>query len=80
MTTRELIKSEIDQVQEQYLGFLHRIIQALRPGSALRSEATQKHEQEESWEAFLQSTYGVFRDKPLERSPQGKLEIREVLD
>lgn len=80
MTTRELIKSEIDQVQEQYLAFLHRVIQALRPGSSSKPETVQKQEQDDSWEEFLQSTYGIFHSEPLERGPQGKFEIREELE
>ena len=80
MTTRELIKSEIDQLQEHYLGFLHRIIRALMPIPSSRSVANQEQEQGESWEEFLQSTYGMFRDDPLERGTQGTLEIREALE
>lgn len=80
MTTRELIKSEIDQLQEHYLDFLHRIIRSLMPLPSSSSVAPQEQEQGESWEEFLQSTYGMFRDDPLERGPQGKLEIREAFE
>ena len=78
MTTRDLIKSEIDRLQEQDLYFLHRIIRALLPTSSTTSVPDQ--EEEESWEEFLQNTYGAFRDDPLERGPQGTLETREVLE
>ena len=80
MITRDLIKSEIDQLQEQHLGFLHRIIRALIPISSTNSISTQAQERDESWEDFLQNTYGMFRDNPLERGPQGTLEIREALE
>lgn len=80
MTTRDLIKNEIDQLQEHYLGFLHRIIRALMPMASTKSIPTQEQEQSESWEEFLQNTYGIFRDDPLERGPQGTLEIRESFE
>jgi ribA/ribD-fused uncharacterized protein len=31
-------------------------------------------------DAFLQKTYGIFQDEPLERAPQGTLETREELE
>lgn len=80
MTTRDLIKSEIDQVQDHYLSFLHRIIQALMPKSPATLMQQKEQEQSESWEEFLQNTYGLFRDDPLERGPQGTLEIREAFE
>ncbi|MCB0062432.1 MAG: DUF104 domain-containing protein [Caldilineaceae bacterium] len=38
------------------------------------------NEEDESWHEFLQSMYGIFRDEPLERAPQGTLETREELE
>lgn len=80
MTTRDLIKNEVDQLQDHYLGFLHRIIRALMPMASTKSIPTQEQEQSESWEEFLQNTYGIFRDDPLERGPQGTVEIREAFE
>lgn len=80
MTTRELIKNEIDQVQEHYLNLLHRIIRALMPNSSVSSTLQMTQEPTASWDEFLNDTYGVFRDEPLERSPQGTLEIREAFE
>jgi hypothetical protein len=79
MVTRELIKHEIDQLHEQDLDFLYRIIRALTPTRAQSIETTATSDNSEPWEAFVQRNYGVFRDEPLERGPQGVLEIRETL-
>jgi len=80
MITRELITNDIDQLQEHYWGFLHRIIRALIPVTSMPSISAQEQVQDESWEDFLQNTYGVFRDEPVERGIQGNLEIREALE
>lgn len=80
MTTRELIKNDIDQVQEHYLSFLYRIVRALLPKSSPTSVQQKEQEPSDAWEEFLQDTYGLFRDEPLERGPQGTLEIRESFE
>ncbi len=79
MTTRDLIKNEIDRLPEADLPFLHRIIRALMPTSSTTS-SSQQQETDEPWGEFLQSTYGMFRDEPLTRGPQGTPEIREALE
>lgn len=80
MVTRDLIKHEIDRLREDDLPFLHRIIRALIPASPTTSVIPQQQDTDESWDEFLQSTYGLFRDEPLERGPQGSFEIREALE
>ena len=80
MITRDSIKREIDQLQDQHLGFLHRIIRALIPSSSIGTTPLQVPERDESWQEFLQNTYGMFRDTPLERSQQGTLEVREEIE
>lgn len=80
MITRERITSEINQIQEPYLSFLYRIIRSLIPVVSTASTVVQEGQEDESWENFLQNTYGAFQNEPLERFPQGVLEIREVLE
>lgn len=80
MTTRDLIKSEIDQVEDHFLSFLLRIIRALLPKSSTVSVQQKNQERDDSWREFLQDSYGIFRDDPLERAPQGTLEIREAFE
>lgn len=79
MVTRELLKHEIDQLHEQDLDFLYRIIRALAPTPVQSATPTIASANVEPWETFLQRNYGVFRDEPLERGAQGMLETREAL-
>ncbi|MEZ4621384.1 MAG: hypothetical protein R2867_38605 [Caldilineaceae bacterium] len=78
MVTRELLKREIDQLYEKDLDFLHRIIQALLPDK--QATPIRDQQEDEPWNEFLQKTYGIFQDEPLERAPQGTLETREELE
>ena len=72
MVTKELLKSEIEKVQDQYLGVLYRIIKALEePGSSSRrTDST-------AWKTFVSETYGSMAESPIERGPQGEFEVRE---
>ncbi len=62
MVTKELLKSEIEKVQDQYLGVLFRIIKALEEPSSPRTEAEQG-----AWKAFVAETYGSMAESPIER-------------
>jgi hypothetical protein len=76
MITKELLKTEIDNVPEENLGVLFKIIKALEEpalatGSAFESQA--------QWTAFIAETFGSTGDAPLERGEQGSYEVREPL-
>lgn len=71
--TRQMVKSEIDKVQEEYLGVLFRIIKALEP-------ATGREEDQRSWQQFIAETYGSFAGDPIERGEQGTYEVRLPLE
>ena len=77
MITRELVKAEIDKVQEKYLEILYRIIQALENPSDLEVETSQ--EITSDWPQFIQGTYGSLADAPIERGEQGEYEICEAI-
>lgn len=72
MVTKELLKSEIEKVQDQYLGVLYRIIKALEEPAPGR-----RQDDEAAWKAFVSETYGSMAESPIERGPQGDFEIRE---
>ena len=74
MVTRDLLKSEIDKVREEYFAVLYRIIQALEePGSKPRTP-------EADWRQFVAETYGSFADDPLDRREQGTSQDRIPLE
>jgi hypothetical protein len=84
MITKELIKAEIDRVQDKYLEVLYKIIKALvspideavGPKSTI-SDAAEVEALE--WHNFIEGTYGCLADAPIERGDQGQYEIRAVI-
>lgn len=65
MITKELLKAEIDQVEEKYLEALYTIIQALRHAPAAPTPLTV------DWKMFVSQTYGILADDPIEQEEQG---------
>lgn len=81
MTTRALLKTEIDALPDEYLEVLHKIIRALAApsGEILAIEEIRQAAQMTEWQAFVQATFGCLAATPLERSPQGTYEVREAM-
>ena len=70
--TKEILKAEIDRVEEKYLEALYRIIKALEDRPPTQSDKTE-------WQQFIEATYGSTHQAPIERGPQGVLEVRDSL-
>lgn len=70
--TKEVVKAEIDKVEDKYLEVLYKIIQALEVASAAEPD-------EAGWHQFIATTYGSTQDAPLKRGDQGTYEIRHPL-
>jgi len=79
MITRELVKAEIDNVQDKYLEVLYRIIQALMSPLDLVAVAPQSTVDTLNWQKFIEDTYGCLADDPIERGEQGEYEVREII-
>ncbi len=78
MVNREEIKAAIDEVQDEHLDMLFRIIRVFRV--ATPSPRPQLHENEpENWQRFVDATAGAWQGEPLERGDQGEYEQRETL-
>lgn len=85
MITREILKAEIDQVGEEYIEILYKIIKAFKqPAEKVLSQcdaaALAKGLAESDWSQFIKETYGSMADSPIERGEQGVYEIRESFD
>ena len=81
MITRELVKKEIDNVHNQYLDILYKIIKVLETGGEAPADINPSNTQTpEKWQRFIQSTYGCLADTPIERGAQGHYELREALE
>lgn len=76
MVTKELIKSEVDKVRDEYLGILYKIIKALEEPGGRAWDPARVEEDEQSWHRFVAETYGSMRDSPIERGDQGRFEAR----
>jgi hypothetical protein len=78
MVTKELIKKQVDRVQEEYLEALYKIVVAFGRGPD-RSQDLGAEDVVGPWADFVQETYGSLADDPIERGPQGSYESRERL-
>lgn len=85
MVTRDLLKEEIDKVQEEYLTALYNIIKVFElpigtvvTASDFETNIATKIKKSD-WNDFIEETYGCLKDDPIERGPQGEYEIREAI-
>ncbi len=76
MVTKELIKSKVDNVRDEYLGVLYKIIEALEGPGASPGAPARLEDDKEEWHRFVAETYGSMRDSPIERGDQGRFEER----
>lgn len=73
--TKELLKQEIDYIQDQYVDALYMIIKAFE----YPSPPSVPPDTEAEWRTFLETFAGICADAPLERGEQGRNEVREPL-
>ena len=79
--TKEFLKAEIDNVQDEYLDALYRIIKVFEYPPETKAynridvvtRSTQQPAPE--WLAYVNETYGCLADDPIERGEQGTYEI-----
>ena len=79
MITKEKIKTEIDNLKDEYLEILYRIIKALEIPVSEVTEHLEIINKQSEWHNFIQETYGCLADAPIERGEQGKYEVREAI-
>ena len=76
MITKQLIKSQIDFIPDQYPEVLYKIIKALLQTSN-QIDIAEKNSKI-YWKQFVKETYGCLPDDPVERGEQYVYEIREL--
>lgn len=83
MVTKQLVKDEIDNIPEEHLPVLYKIVLALEEatGSELQAQAAGGPECNavSAWHEFVAETYGCLADDPIERGDQGWYEDRGSL-
>ena len=80
MISRQIIKKEIDNVQEEYLDVLYRIVKVFEDSNRLKDLEIDKLRDAnkiKDWHLFINKFAGCLADDPIERGDQGKFEIRE---
>jgi hypothetical protein len=75
MITKQLIKSQIDFIPDQYPEVLYKIIKALQTSNQI--DIAEKNSKI-YWKQFVKETYGCLSDDPVERGEQYVYEIREL--
>ncbi len=85
MITKDLLKTEIDSVQDEHLEILYRVIKAFespvrRKSSSQNSQERTKRNVPSDWREFIGETYGCLADDPIERGAQGSFETREAFE
>ncbi len=80
MISREKIKSEIDNVENEYLEPLYKIIKAFEKSDPVIKKPTIKQPDEShEWLRFIDQTHGCLSDSPIKRYPPMILENREEI-
>jgi len=82
MITRELVKAEVEKVQNDYLEVLYKIIKifiAPKEDNGKIATSLARKDDELDWHAFIAQTYGCLADDPIDRGDQGRYEIREAM-
>ena len=64
VVTRELLKAEIDRIDDKHLEELYRLVRVL--------ETPTVEEHDENWREFIDATYGCMSDAPIEAHPQSQ--------
>lgn len=77
MVTRDLLKKEIDKVQDDHLEILYRVIKAFEKPLDSEDFQNPKTLDDSNWKKFIEATYGCMADDQIKRGEQGEYELRE---
>lgn len=81
MIDKQQIKDEIENIKEEDLTIIYRIIKAL--AKTTPDDLPPNHDEKalnESCIQFLDKMYGCLSDDPIKRGEQGEFEIREIIE
>lgn len=70
MISRDVIKTEIDKVQDEYLPILYNIIKVFKLPKSKIENVSNRHlsiNESREWNEFISNTYGCLKDDPIER-------------
>lgn len=82
MVSRDILKKEIDFVQERYLIALYKIIRSFKTAEdfeGFEADHDDMVNRKKQWHQFIDKFAGSLADTPITRAPQGNFELREEL-
>jgi len=80
MINKELLKTEIDQVQDKELKEFYKMINAVLEAPHTHiTTAVPQQAKDLNWHDFIEATYGSLTNNPIERGAQDTYERREAL-
>ena len=80
ITTKELLKSKLENIREEYLDILLRMANSFEAlGTRTKKTSQQRRLPEDTWLEFIQETYGCLANDPIKRGDQGSFEVREAM-
>jgi hypothetical protein len=71
MSDKELLKSEIDHLSDEYIDFLIKLVKSWDPSV--------KRLDRNDWESFVDNHFGILKNDPIFRGDQGSYEKRNHL-
>lgn len=75
--TKEILKQEIDYIQDEYIDVLYTVIKAFE--HPVRKTSPTPPLSHDHWATFLEKFAGSFADTSLQRGEQGTYEVRDTL-
>lgn len=83
MINRELLKSEIDKIPQEFYGVLFKILESFKKTKRfrrkIRNNARANSVEKSTWSKFINQTYGSLSEYPIERGNQGTAESRDKI-
>ncbi|HPQ39541.1 MAG TPA: hypothetical protein PLV45_04135 [bacterium] len=81
MINKQQIKDEIDNVKDEDLLIVYRIVQALAKTPSMESSPKRvKSKRRANWYKFLDNMFGCMSDDPIVRGTQGEIETRDAIE
>ncbi|RLC10563.1 MAG: hypothetical protein DRI57_20185 [Deltaproteobacteria bacterium] len=78
MITRAAIKARIDEVENEYLDILYKVVRSFVNSG--HSDRVQEIHKRSEWHDFIEKFSGCLANDPIERGAQGEYEIRENME
>lgn len=83
MINRELLKSEIDKIPQEFYGVLFKILESFKRTKRFRGKVRNNVRsntiKKSAWSEFINQTYGSLSEYPIERGNQGTTESRDKI-